>query len=94
MQYACTWPLGPETTTRLGFDEYDVAEQRLTSHHYRIEDGHFEVLSCPCRYVWPSELDLMGQLAGMTLIDRWSSWRRAPFTGSSTTFISVYATTP
>src|SRR5436309_6933582 len=28
--------------TRLGFDEYDVANQGLISHHYREVDGKFE----------------------------------------------------
>ena len=38
----------------------------------------------PFRYVWPSELDLMARLAGMTLRERWSDWNRAPFTSDST----------
>ena len=52
--------------THLGFDEYDVARQGLVSHHYWIGDGTVEVLSLPFRYVWPSELDLMARLAGMS----------------------------
>ena len=55
------------TPERLGFDEYDVASQRLVSHHYRVGGGRFDVLSIPFRYVWPSELDLMARLAGLTL---------------------------
>jgi SAM-dependent methyltransferase len=77
--------------TRLGFDEYDVARQGLISHHYRVEDGELEVLSIPFRYVWPSELDLMARLAGMTLRERWSGWKREPFTSDSTTHVSVWA---
>ena len=34
----------------------------------------------PFRYVWPSELDLMARLAGMRLRERWSGWKREPFT--------------
>src|SRR5918996_3787797 len=30
--------------TRLGFDEYDVANQGLISHHYSVVDGHLEAL--------------------------------------------------
>src|SRR6266511_725914 len=61
--------------THLGFDEYDVANQRLISHHYtRAPDGTFKKSSGPFRYVWPSELDLMARLAGMTLRERWSGW--------------------
>ncbi len=76
--------------TRLGFDEYDVATQGLISHHYRIADGRLEVNSVPFRYVWPAELDLMARLAGMTLRERWSGWTREPFTGESTTHVSVW----
>ena len=44
----------------------------------------------PFRYVWPSELDLMARLAGMTLRERWSDWARSPFTSDSTQNVSVW----
>jgi len=76
--------------TRWGFDEYDVAIQGLTSHHLEIVDGRVERLSVPFRYVWPSELDLMAQLAGMRLRERWSGWKREPFTSDSRKHVSVW----
>jgi SAM-dependent methyltransferase len=76
--------------TRLGFDEYDVAAQGVVSHHYWVGDGQLGVFSQPFRYVWPSELDLMARLAGMTLRERWSSWKREPFTSESTIHVSVW----
>jgi SAM-dependent methyltransferase len=76
--------------TRWGFDEYDVARQGLTSHHFRIVDGRVERNSVPFRYAWPSELDLMAQLAGMRLRARWSGWKREPFTSDSRTHVSVW----
>ena len=82
------------TATKLGFDEYDVAAQGLISHHYRMEDGALELHSVPFRYVWPAELDLMAQLAGMSLRERWDSWTRAPFTSESTSHVSVWQTLP
>jgi SAM-dependent methyltransferase len=81
------------TPTHLGFEEYDVATQIAISHHYRIVDGRLEVWSVPFRYVWPSELDLMARLAGMTLRERWSNWDRAPYTGESRQHISVWIKT-
>jgi hypothetical protein len=42
------------------------------------------------RYAWPSELDLMAELAGMRLRDRWAGWKKEPFGSSSTRHISVY----
>jgi SAM-dependent methyltransferase len=76
--------------THVGFDEYDVARQGLVSHHYWIEDGKVQVFSPPFRYVWPSELDLMAQLAGMSLCGRWSGWKREPFTSDSREHVSVW----
>jgi len=76
--------------THVGVDEYDVARQGLVSHHYWIEDGEVEVLSPPFRYVWPSELDLMAQLAGMTLRERWGDWDREPFTSESDKHVSMW----
>jgi SAM-dependent methyltransferase len=75
--------------SRWGFDEYDVARQGLTSHHFEIVDGRVERLSIPFRYVWPAELDLMAQLAGMRLSERWGGWGREPFTSDSRKHISV-----
>jgi SAM-dependent methyltransferase len=75
---------------RLGFDEYDIAAQGLVSHHYWMRNGRLENFSMPFRYVWPSELDLMARLAGLTLRERWSDWNRAPFTSNSTNHISVW----
>jgi SAM-dependent methyltransferase len=79
--------------THLGFDEIDVASQSLISHHYWIENGKVELFSPPFRYVWPSELDLMARIAGMTLRERWSGWRREPFTSESTKHVSVWEKT-
>jgi SAM-dependent methyltransferase len=75
---------------RWGIDEYDVANQGLISHHFEILDGRVERSSIPFRYVWPAELDLMAQLAGMTLRERWSGWKREPFTSDSRKHVSVW----
>jgi SAM-dependent methyltransferase len=76
------------TPTRFGVDEYDVA-QGLVSHHYWVGTRNQRV-AIPFRYVWPSELDLMARLAGMTLRDRWADWDRAPFTSESSKHVSVW----
>ena len=80
--------------TRWGLDEYDVAVQGLTSHHFEIVDGRAERLSIPFRYTWPAELDLMAQLAGMRLRERWSGWKREPFTSESRRHVSVWEKPP
>jgi SAM-dependent methyltransferase len=77
-----------------GIDEYDVANQGLVSHHFSLVDGAIERVSMPFRYVWPSELDLMAELAGMRLRERWSGWKREPFTGESRKHVSVWESPP
>ena len=73
-----------------GIDEYDVATQGLVSHHLEVVEGRLESASVPFRYVWPAELDLMAELAGMRLRERWGDWDRAPFTGESRSHVSVW----
>jgi SAM-dependent methyltransferase len=77
--------------SHIGIDEYDVANQGLISHHYtRTADGTFRYSWGPFRYVWPSELDLMARLAGMTPRERWSGWKREPFTSETTQLVGVW----
>ncbi len=73
-----------------GIDEYDVANQGLISHHIQPVDGRLERMSIPFRFVWPAELDLMAQLAGMRLRERWGGWREEPFTSESRKHVSVW----
>jgi SAM-dependent methyltransferase len=74
-----------------GIDEYDVANQGLISHHfYRAEDGRFEQISTPLRYVWPAELDLMARIAGLSLRARWEGWAHERFTSDSRKHVSVW----
>jgi SAM-dependent methyltransferase len=79
------------TPAHLGFEEYDdLVTQHSWSHHYWMVDGTVETFSAPFRYVWPSELDLMARLAGMSLRERWSDWDGLPFTSDSRSHISVW----
>jgi SAM-dependent methyltransferase len=80
--------------TRWDIDEFDVAAQGLISHHFVLVDGRLERHSIPFRYVWPSELDLMAQLAGMSLRERWAGWKREPFTSASRKHVSVWEKRP
>jgi predicted TPR repeat methyltransferase len=77
-----------------GIDEYDVANQGLISHHLEVVDDRLERVSMPFRYAWPSEYDLMAQLAGMRLRERWSGWKREPFTSESRKHVSVWEKSP
>ena len=78
------------SATHVGIDERDAATQRLVSHHFTLVDGRWERLSIPFRSVTPAELDLMAQLAGLELSERWTDWDRSPFTAKSTRHVSVW----
>jgi SAM-dependent methyltransferase len=73
-----------------GIDEYDILNQGLISHHFEIRGDQVELSSGPFRYVWPAELDLMAELAGMRLRERWAGWKREPFTSDSRQHVSVW----
>jgi len=76
--------------TRWAFDVYDVSTQSLSSNYVEVVDGRGEYRSIPFRYVWPAELDLMAQLAGLRLRARWADWRRQPFTSESSQHVSIW----
>jgi SAM-dependent methyltransferase len=80
--------------THLIFDTYDLVTQQCTSHHYRTDpDGAVRYGQGNFRYIWPSECDLMAQLAGMQLERRMSDWHGSPFTSDSENHISVWRKT-
>jgi hypothetical protein len=78
------------TPDGISFDTYDVVTQRFTSQHYVFTDGRVEAFPFEFRYAWPSELDLMARIAGMSLEHRWDGFSRAPFTHLSRSHVSVW----
>ncbi len=75
----------------LVFDTYDLTTQHCTSHHYwRDPDGARRYGSGNFRFIWPSECDLMAQLAGMELEERSADWHGAAFTSDSESHVSVW----
>jgi len=82
------------TPDHVGFEVYDVAAQIAVSHHLWVIGGELTRFVSPHRYVWPSELDLMARLAGLSLRERYSGWDRAPFRGDSRSHVSVWEKLP
>nr|WP_261570862.1 class I SAM-dependent methyltransferase [Frankia gtarii] len=75
----------------LVLDTYDLATQQCTSHHYWHEaDGTVRYGSGNFRYIWPAECDLMAQLAGLELENRYADWDGSPFVSDSESHISVW----
>jgi SAM-dependent methyltransferase len=80
-------------SVRLDVSKHDAIAQRVNSHHLFITEEGIKLYPIQIRYAWPSELDLMAQLAGLRLKWRWSGWQRESFTASSQKHISVYEKT-
>jgi SAM-dependent methyltransferase len=68
---------------------YDPVQQRVASQRIVVGPQGMQQFSVEIRYVWPSELDLMAQLAGLRLRERWADWQRGAFTGSGA-HVSIY----
>ena len=68
----------------------DLVGQITSSHHWMSVNGSLVHHSAPYRYVWPSELDLMAQLADLHLENRWADWRQRPFTSESESQVAIY----
>jgi SAM-dependent methyltransferase len=77
--------------SHLVFDTYDLVTQQCTSHHYYREvDGTTRYGAGNFRFIWPSECDLMAQLAGLEFEERYADWDRRPFTSDSESHVSVW----
>jgi SAM-dependent methyltransferase len=75
----------------IGIETFDdLVGQISWSHHWMEVDGRLMRHSAPYRYVWPAELDLMAQLAGLHLRDRWAGWAGEPFTSDSINQVAVF----
>ena len=87
--------VGVADSSYILLDTYDVLQQHVVSHHFHFGAGtQAELFRSPHRYIWPAELDLMAQLAGLTLESRHADWTGSPFTANSPSHISVYRLTP
>ncbi len=78
------------TTVWLEAALHDPVRQLLEFQRIRITQDGVRMVPLPMRYAWPSEIDLMARLAGLSLRDRWGGWDRRPFDASSKMHVSVY----
>ena len=74
----------------LDVGKHDAVEQRVVSQKIVITEGNVRLYPAQMRYAYPSEMDLMARLAGLRLRERWSNWKREPFTSESGKHISIY----
>jgi hypothetical protein len=81
-----------QASTRFTASLLDRAAQRISARHLVVGAADIETYPIELRYAWPSELDLMARLAGLSLTARWGGWQGQPFTSASDSHVSVWQT--
>ena len=83
-----------ENEVRLDASRIDPIAQQITSQHITVIESGLQLRPVKLRYVWPTELDLMAQLAELQLWNRWGDWNKSVFGVDSKKHISVYEHNP
>jgi SAM-dependent methyltransferase len=79
-----------EHEIQLDVSQVDPVSQQVISHHVLLSNKGTRLYPVKLRYAWPSELDLMAEIASLSLRHRWGSWSKEAFTKESKKHISVY----
>ena len=74
----------------LDVNTFDAGTQLLSENHVTLSAAGVRMGPIAQRLTTPAELDLMAQLAGLQLVDRWGGWRGEPFTGESRRHVTVW----
>ncbi len=69
---------------------HDALQQHLDTQRIGLSPAGIKLMPNRLRYIWPSELDLMGRIAGFRLRERWSDWYGGRFTADSEQYIAIY----
>jgi hypothetical protein len=75
---------------RLDLLRHDPTTQVIIESHVSLSAAGVRLNPVVQRYAWPSELDLMAQMAGMRLKERWGGWSQEPFSADSSIHVSVW----
>jgi hypothetical protein len=75
---------------RLDLLRHDPATQMIDESHVSLSQAGVRLNPVVQRYAWPSELDLMARIAGLSRKERWGGWNREPFSSDSSVHVSVY----
>jgi SAM-dependent methyltransferase len=73
---------------------HDPFDQRVETAIVTLAEGGTRIYPVNLRYAYPSELDLMAQLAGLALRERWGGWDRSPYPSSAWSHVSVWESEP
>ena len=75
---------------RIEASRHDSVSQTIDGQAIELRTEGARFIPFRIRYAWPLELDLMAQLAGLRLRERWGGWNGAPVTAASKQHVSVY----
>lgn len=68
----------------------DRSQQIMLASHTILDGGKPHITRHVVRYVFPMELDLLGELAGLRQVDRFEHWDRSPYHASSSRYITIF----
>lgn len=68
----------------------DRSQQLMIGSHTIVDGGPPETTHHVLRYAFPLEIDLLAELCGLRLVERWDGWTRLPYTAISGRHVSVY----
>jgi ubiquinone/menaquinone biosynthesis C-methylase UbiE len=70
---------------------HDPVAQTVSGQHVVLRSGEpVQMFPLHLRYAYPSELDLMAQLAGLELEARYDGWNHEPLAGPSPSVVSIW----
>lgn len=69
---------------------HDAGAQYIRLRHMFFGEGGIQTLPADVRYIWPSELQLMGRLAGFEVEATYGDWDRSTYSSESPCFIVVF----
>jgi SAM-dependent methyltransferase len=88
-----TYGLKPDEVTLMPTQHNEV-DQTLEVNVVILREDGIRLYPSRVRYAWPPELDLMAQLGGLTLVERWADWTRQPFGPGCDSHVSIYSAQP
>jgi SAM-dependent methyltransferase len=68
----------------------DRSQQIMLASHTILDGGKPHITHHVVRYVFPMELDLLGQLAGLRRVERFEHWDRSSYHAKSSRYITIF----
>ncbi|MEU0332785.1 class I SAM-dependent methyltransferase [Streptomyces sp. NPDC006193] len=79
-----------ETAIMLDTMMVDRAQQLMVATHTIVDGGPPETTQHVIRCAFPLEIDLLAELSGLKLVERWAGWHQQPYTAISQRHVSAY----